>query len=249
MPSAAAMSRAAGDGRLCGCGRPRHPLAPSPPPARTAARCSRDRCGSAHANSITTRTIEEVHNRCGIRWAAAAHCARMHVTPRRLALGMSLWAPNLFSGIRVKRFAEDWTSADRRAPRQPDHPQLRQDGVRRVDVGDDRSVLLHARDAPARPRLRRVGHPGRDRVRQAWPGRAHRALRGAAARRREELRERARGGAKVLEWFETEITDAAGEVVARVQPRGLRAREAAGHRSPPGADGRRALCGGGRFGA
>jgi hypothetical protein len=32
-----------------------------------------------------------------------------------------------------------------------------------------------------------------------------------------ELRERARGGAKVLEWFETEITDAAGDVVARVR--------------------------------
>ena len=35
----------------------------------------------------------------------------MPVTPRRLAIGMSLWIPNLFSGIRVKRFADDWTSA------------------------------------------------------------------------------------------------------------------------------------------
>ena len=35
----------------------------------------------------------------------------MRVTPRRLARGMSLWIPNLFSGIRVKRFADDWTSA------------------------------------------------------------------------------------------------------------------------------------------
>ncbi len=32
-----------------------------------------------------------------------------------------------------------------------------------------------------------------------------------------ELRERAKGGAKVLEWFETEITDASGDVVARVR--------------------------------
>ena len=32
-----------------------------------------------------------------------------------------------------------------------------------------------------------------------------------------ELRERARGGAKVLEWFETEITDRDGDVVARVR--------------------------------
>ena len=39
------------------------------------------------------------------------HTDRMRVTPRRLAIGMSLWAPNLFSGIRVRRIAEDWTSA------------------------------------------------------------------------------------------------------------------------------------------
>ena len=32
-----------------------------------------------------------------------------------------------------------------------------------------------------------------------------------------ELRERARGGAKVLEWFETSITDRDGDVVARVR--------------------------------
>jgi hypothetical protein len=29
----------------------------------------------------------------------------------RLAIGMSLWAPNLFSGIRVKKFSDDWTHA------------------------------------------------------------------------------------------------------------------------------------------
>lgn len=32
-----------------------------------------------------------------------------------------------------------------------------------------------------------------------------------------ELRERARDGAKVLEWFETEVVDAHGDVVARVR--------------------------------
>ena len=31
------------------------------------------------------------------------------------------------------------------------------------------------------------------------------------------LRERAKGGAKVLEWFETDITDASGDVVAHVR--------------------------------
>ncbi|HET6300786.1 MAG TPA: tetrameric acyl-CoA thioesterase, partial [Microbacterium sp.] len=33
----------------------------------------------------------------------------------------------------------------------------------------------------------------------------------------QELRERAKGGAPVREWFETEITDASGDVVARVR--------------------------------
>ncbi|UNK69899.1 DUF4442 domain-containing protein [Microbacterium sp. H1-D42] len=35
----------------------------------------------------------------------------MRITPRRLALGMSLWIPNLFSGIRVRRYSDDWTHA------------------------------------------------------------------------------------------------------------------------------------------
>ncbi|MCR2828432.1 DUF4442 domain-containing protein, partial [Microbacterium sp. zg.Y909] len=35
----------------------------------------------------------------------------MRITPRRMAVGMSLWAPNLFSGIRVRRFSPDWTEA------------------------------------------------------------------------------------------------------------------------------------------
>ncbi|PJI51939.1 tetrameric acyl-CoA thioesterase, partial [Methylobacterium radiotolerans] len=33
----------------------------------------------------------------------------------------------------------------------------------------------------------------------------------------EELRQRAHGGAKVLEWFETVITDRDGDVVAKVR--------------------------------
>ena len=32
-----------------------------------------------------------------------------------------------------------------------------------------------------------------------------------------DIRERARGGAKVLEWFETDITDSSGAIVARVR--------------------------------
>ena len=35
--------------------------------------------------------------------------------------------------------------------------------------------------------------------------------------RAEQIRERAKGGAKVLEWFETVITDRDGDVVARVR--------------------------------
>ena len=37
------------------------------------------------------------------------------------------------------------------------------------------------------------------------------------AAKAEELRERARGGAKVLQWFETSITDGDGDIVAHVR--------------------------------
>jgi len=140
----------------------------------------------------------------------------MRITPRRLAWGMSLWAPNLFSGIRVKRFAEDWTSAT---------VQLHVNLITRNYVKTAFGGSMSAMTDPYFFML--VMHQlGRDYV--VWDTRGEidfvKPGRGVLTARFEvpparvaDLRERARGGAKVLEWFETDITDAAGDVVARVR--------------------------------
>jgi acyl-coenzyme A thioesterase PaaI-like protein len=140
----------------------------------------------------------------------------MRVTPKRLALGMSLWIPNLFSGIRVRRFAEDWTSAD---------VELRVNVVTRNYVKTAFGGSMSAMTDPYFFML--VMHQlGTDYV--VWdtrgeiefvkPGRGVLTAHFAVSRdKAAELRRRAADGAKVLEWFETEILDATGDVVARVR--------------------------------
>ncbi|MET0735985.1 MAG: DUF4442 domain-containing protein [Microbacterium sp.] len=140
----------------------------------------------------------------------------MKVTPRRLAIGMSLWAPNLWSGIRVKRFADDWTSAT---------VELHVNLITRNYVKTAFGGSMSAMTDPYFFML--VMHQlGRDYV--VWdtrgeiefvkPGRgvltAHFEV---PVEKAQELRERARGGARVLEWFESDITDETGDVVARVR--------------------------------
>ncbi|WP_376930561.1 DUF4442 domain-containing protein [Agromyces sp. NPDC127015] len=138
------------------------------------------------------------------------------MTPRRLAIGMSLWAPNLFSGIRVKRISDDWTSATVEL-----HVNLFTRNYVKTAFGGSMSAMTD----PYYFML--VMHQlGREYV--VWdtrgeiefvkPGRGTLTAHFEVSRdKAAELRERARGGAKVLEWFETDITDRAGEVVARVR--------------------------------
>lgn len=140
----------------------------------------------------------------------------MRVTPRRLAIGMSLWIPNLFAGIRVKRFAPDWTEAV---------VELHVNVFTRNYVKTAFGGSMSAMTDPYFFML--VMHQlGRDYV--VWdtkgeieflkPGRGVLTARFSVPREKaDELRDRTRGGTKVLEWFETEITDAAGDVVARVR--------------------------------
>ncbi|MCR2791507.1 DUF4442 domain-containing protein [Microbacterium sp. zg.Y625] len=140
----------------------------------------------------------------------------MRVTPRRLALGMSLWAPNLFSGIRVRRFSDDWTEAT---------VELHVNLITRNYVKTAFGGSLSSMTDPYFFML--VMHQlGRDYV--VWdtrgeieflkPGRGVLTAHFQVSREKaEELRERARGGVKVLEWFDTEVRDAAGDVVARVR--------------------------------
>lgn len=140
----------------------------------------------------------------------------MRITPRRLAIGMSLWLPNLASGIRVRRFSEDWTSADVEM-----HVNLLTRNFVKTGFGGSMSAMTD----PYFFML--VMHQlGRDYV--VWdtrgeiefvkPGRgvltAHFTV---SPEQADDLRRRAHGGVKVLEWFETDIRDASGDVVAHVR--------------------------------
>ena len=139
----------------------------------------------------------------------------MRITPRRLALGMSLWIPNLCSGIRVRRFSDDWTRATVEL-----HVNLLTRNYVKTAFGGSMSAMTD----PYFFML--VMHQlGRDYV--VWdtrgeieflkPGRGVLTAEFEVTREKaEELRQRARGGAKVLEWFETVITDRDGDVVATV---------------------------------
>ena len=148
--------------------------------------------------------------------ARTGKTGRMRITPRRLAVGMSLWIPNLFSGIRVRGFSADWTQAA---------VELHVNVFTRNYVKTAFGGSMQAMTDPYFFML--VMHQlGRDYV--VWdtrgeieflkPGRGVLTARfHVPAERVADIRERAVGGAKVLEWFETEITDGAGEVVARVR--------------------------------
>lgn len=129
---------------------------------------------------------------------------------------MNLWIPNLFSGIRVKRFSDDWTHA---------RVEMHVNVFTRNYVKTAFGGTLSAMTDPYFFVL--VMHQlGRDYV--VWdtrgeiefikPGRGVLHAEFSVPREKaEELRERARGGAKVLEWFECEITDSSGDTVARVR--------------------------------
>mgnify|MGYP001606678291 FL=1 len=140
----------------------------------------------------------------------------MRITPRRLAVGMSLWFPNLFSGIRIRRFSEDWTHAT---------VELHVNPLTRNYVGTAFGGSMSAMTDPYFFML--VMHQlGRDYV--VWdtrgeieflkPGRGVLTAEFHVSKERaEDIRRRAHGGEKVLEWFETVITDREGDVVARVR--------------------------------
>lgn len=146
----------------------------------------------------------------------SATLTAMRMTPRLLAFGMSLWVPNLFSGIRVRRFSPDWTSAT---------VELHVNPITRNYVKTAFGGSMSAMTDPYFFML--VMHQlGKDYV--VWdtrgeiefvkPGRgvltAHFTVSPAQVA---AIRERAEGGAKVLEWFETDIRDRHGDVVARVR--------------------------------
>ncbi|MFN3902737.1 DUF4442 domain-containing protein [Rehaibacterium terrae] len=135
---------------------------------------------------------------------------------RRLRWLMNWWPPFLFSGIRVEALAEDFSYA---------RVALHMRWYNRNYVGTHFGGSLFAMTDPFWMLLA-INALGRDHV--VWdaageitfvkPGRdTVRAEFRLPPATLDELRAAAADGGKVLRWFETEVTDSAGEIVARVR--------------------------------
>lgn len=127
---------------------------------------------------------------------------------------MNVWPPFLFSGIRVTRISDDFRHA---------RVELRQRWYNRNYVGTHFGGSLFAMADPfwMIMVMRRMG-PGYMVWDQAGEILFTKPGRGTVVAEFElgdtvvdELRAAAEGGDKVLRWFETEIRDASGDVVAR----------------------------------
>ena len=136
--------------------------------------------------------------------------------PSTLRHGMNLWPPFLFSGIHVAAIADDWRSA---------RVELRMRPWNRNYVGTHFGGSLFAMTDPfwmilVKERLGR-GHyvwdqageieflkPGRGTVHASFE------LDDGTV---DTIREATAGGAKYLHWFQTEVVDAEGDVIARIR--------------------------------
>ena len=138
------------------------------------------------------------------------------MTPTRLRWLFRLWPPYAFSGIRVTDIAPDWSRA---------RVELRARWYNRNYVGTHFGGSLFAMTDPFWMILliRRLGPGYRvwDRAAEiefVRPGRgtvvAEFVLDEATV---DDIRAATAGGDKHLRWFETTVTDAQGEVVARVR--------------------------------
>ena len=136
--------------------------------------------------------------------------------PSTLRHGMNLWPPFLFSGVHVAAIGSDWRSA---------RVELRMRPWNRNYVGTHFGGSLFAMTDPfwmllVKESLGRDYYvwdqagtieflkPGRGTVHAAFE------LEEAAL---DAIRAATADGAKYLHWFDTEVIDAAGEVVARVR--------------------------------
>lgn len=135
---------------------------------------------------------------------------------RGMQLGMSVWPPYLAAGIRVEHIAPDFSQARVRLNRRPWNTNY---------VGTAFGGSLFSMSDPFWMFLlmRRLGPdfvvwdvageidfvaPGRTAVHAEFV---------VTQEQVDEIRDAAAGGDKVLRWFSTDLTDDAGEVVARVR--------------------------------
>jgi len=138
------------------------------------------------------------------------------MTPRRLRRMLNLWPPYLFAGVRVIAIDDDWRRAE---------VELLAHWWNRNYVGVHFGGSLFAMTDPFwmlltmnalgrdyyvwdREAAIEFLKPGRGTVRAVF------ALEDAAL---DEIRAATAGGDKYLHWFETEVVDGEGEVVARVR--------------------------------
>ena len=140
----------------------------------------------------------------------------MQMSPRLLRFGMNLWPPVLASGIHVAAIAADWRSA---------RVELRLRPWNRNYIGTHFGGSLFAMTDPFWMLLMLHALP-RDYV--VWdraaeiefvrPGRSHvHAVFRLEDTMIEQVKAAAAGGEKVLRWFDTDVLDADGELVARVR--------------------------------
>lgn len=140
----------------------------------------------------------------------------MKITPRLFRLAINLWPPFLFTGIHMTHLARDWRRA---------RVELRLRPWNRNYVGTQYGGSLFSMTDPvwmlltlhALPRDYFVWDKAAE-IEFIKPGRstvhAEFELTDAVLA---ELQQKAADGQKVLHWFETDIVDAEGDVVARVR--------------------------------
>lgn len=140
----------------------------------------------------------------------------MKITPRLLRFGMNLWPPFLFSGIRVTEVSHDWRRA---------RVELRLRPWNRNYVGTQFGGSLFSMTDPfwmllvmhALPRDYIVwDKAGEIEFIKPARGTVH-ALFELQPQVIDELRNAAADGQKVLRWFDTDLHDADGQLVARVR--------------------------------
>ncbi|SIP97828.1 Acyl-coenzyme A thioesterase PaaI, contains HGG motif [Solilutibacter tolerans] len=140
----------------------------------------------------------------------------MEMTPRLLRFGMNLWPPFLFTGIHVTDIGADWRSA---------RVELRLRPWNRNYVGTQFGGSLFAMTDPywmllmlhALPRDYIVWDKAGE-IEFVKPGRStvHAEFHLSDAVIKEVIAAAANGD-KVLRWFDTDVIDAEGEVVAKVR--------------------------------